>query len=899
MICQGILKIKNISRAAAHRSEEGATSKIEEAVLSTNPIMESFGNSKTTRNDNSSRFGKYIEIQFGPRSSPGKAGVEIVGAKMRTYLLERSRLVFQPKGERNYHIFYQLCAACPQAEKENMGLSSWETFHYLNQGYSGVVNGIDDVAEFADTQAALSIVGVSIPMQWDVFKICSALLHIGNIKINDNRGNADISGTDPSLLLACQLLELDADKFRKWMVKRSMKVGMEYIEKDNDVDQATVARDSIAKFIYSQLFDWLVKVVNLKISCSRQSANQTFIGVLDIYGFEHFKKNSFEQFCINYANEKLQQEFTRHVFKLEQEEYVAEGINWSFIDFTDNQPCIDLIESRLGILALLDEESRLPSGADKNFISKLYSSYGKGHQFFDKPKFGETEFVIKHYAIDVSYSMDGFIEKNRDTVTDQQLETLNKTTFKYLKEIIKIEELVVPSSKGGKNGVIKKPTLGSIFKQSLVKLMETLRQTHPHYIRCIKPNQMKEAFVFEAQNVLDQLIACGVLETIKISRAGYPSKETYDKFANRYYILAPSTDWKKPSKDLSVSIAKKNITKAGLYEIGKTKIFFRAGQLAYLEKLRIKIFQKFVVVVQKNYKRKFYRTRYLKLRKAAIMIQSLWRRKVAMSYLEALRAQRRAVLAAQEAGAPIKAAPSIPTNAPISLKSAKTITAEQPTEKDIKKQVLEKENREMLEKVSELEGQVVMFKNQYSKMDSEFKRKANIDVGTINELNALISKLSKDRSLLMAESFEREEEITELRKELEAVKDKSKRERSESAAKIASLEKEIAVNRKQLSDYVAEKYSDEKQTASFFADYPQTEAVGMAAARSTMYFIESAAAHVAASLSGSNTASASKRTREVEFSEPKKRAIRMLESKDLEEEILLNIIKELKIRTFL
>lgn len=282
----------------------------------------------------------------------------IVGARMRTYLLERSRLVFQPDSglscrldyslnswslERNYHIFYQLCAAAPAAEKKELGLESWDHFFYLKQGKTGTVNGMNDAEEFAITQKGMSSVGIGISTQWyfailcvahsinrDIFKLCAALLHIGNIKITDSRGQANVDDNDPALALTAKLLSVNPSEFKKWLVKKQITLRSEKIVSDANVNQATTSRDSIAKFIYTMLFDWIVKIVNLKLdtSSSANSKDLRFIGVLDIYGFEHFVKNSFEQFCINFANEKLQQEFTRHVFKLEQEEYVAEKISW-------------------------------------------------------------------------------------------------------------------------------------------------------------------------------------------------------------------------------------------------------------------------------------------------------------------------------------------------------------------------------------------------------------------------------------------------------------------------------------------------------------------------------------------------------------------------------------------
>ncbi|KAI8847709.1 P-loop containing nucleoside triphosphate hydrolase protein [Chytridium lagenaria] len=601
----------------------GKKSEIEEAVLSTNPIMEAFGNSKTTRNDNSSRFGKYIEIIF---SKPkGADNVRITGARIRTYLLERSRLIFQPATERNYHIFYQLCAAVPAAERKELGLGKWSDFFYLNQGGTGTIPGIDDVAELAITQKALSTIGISVSTQWDIFKICAALLHIGNIKITANRDEAQIADDDPALILATTLLGLNKQEFRKWIVKKQIITRSEKITSNLNQYQANIGRDSVAKFIYSMLFDWLVKVVNSNLSRDSSDDGLTFIGVLDIYGFEHFKKNSFEQFCINYANEKLQQEFNQHVFKLEQEEYVIEKINWSFIDFNDNQPCIDMIENKLGILDLLDEESRLPSGSDGSLITKTIHSIRCTRT--------TKAFTIKHYACDVTYEIDGFIEKNKDTVSDEQLGVLNASEFNFLKEVItppeppapeKSPESSRPSGKGA-GGTAKKPTLGSIFKASLVKLMATLRTTEVHYIRCIKPNQTKTAFAFEPQMVLGQLRACGVLETIRISCAGYPSRWTFQEFADRYYLIVPSKKWVPDPKKLTHAIVEAAIQNVDKYQVGLTKIFFRAGQLAFLEKRRSEKLRECVVTIQKNIRRVIYQKRYKKSRDAAIAIQTNFR----------------------------------------------------------------------------------------------------------------------------------------------------------------------------------------------------------------------------------------------------------------------------------
>ncbi|MCJ1393812.1 Myosin type-2 heavy chain 1 [Xylographa bjoerkii] len=613
-----------------------AMSETEEQILATNPVMEAFGNAKTTRNDNSSRFGKYIEIMFDKRT-------EIIGAKIRTYLLERSRLVFQPLKERNYHIFYQLVAGATTAEREELGLIPVEHFDYLNQGGSPDIEGVDDKAEFDATRQSLNTIGVSTKQQAEIFRLLGALLHIGNVKITATRTDSALSSSEPSLIKACQLLGVDPNEFAKWIVKKQLITRGERIISNLTQQQALVVRDSVAKYIYSSLFDWLVETINHGLATDEVLSHAaSFIGVLDIYGFEHFAKNSFEQFCINYANEKLQQEFNQHVFKLEQEEYVREEIDWTFINFSDNQPCIDLIEGKLGILSLLDEESRLPMGCDEQFVTKLHHNYAADKQkFYKKPRFGKSAFTVCHYATDVTYESDGFIEKNRDTVPDEHMEVLRLTTNSFLGEVLEAAATVrekdlataanakAAAAPGRRMGVAasRKPTLGGIFKSSLVELMQTINSTDVHYIRCIKPNEGKAAWKFEGPMVLSQLRACGVLETVRISCAGYPTRWTYEEFALRYYMLVPSNQWTSKIRDMANAILQKALgqsTEKGIdkYQLGLTKIFFRAGMLAFLENLRTKRLNECAIMIQKNLRCKYYRRKYLDARHSILMFQA-------------------------------------------------------------------------------------------------------------------------------------------------------------------------------------------------------------------------------------------------------------------------------------
>ncbi|EJD53431.1 myosin 5 [Auricularia subglabra TFB-10046 SS5] len=696
LIMRYLASVNPEGKKAKLKNSVDDSSEVERQILATNPILEAFGNAKTTRNDNSSRFGKYIQILFD-------SNTEIVGARIRTYLLERSRLVYQPETERNYHIFYQLCAGAPLKERKDLGLDTdINKFFYLKQGgpSSTPIPNVDDAEEFRLTQQALSTVGISVEKQWAVFKLLAALLHLGNIKITQARNDAVLDDNEPSMLLATRFLGITASEFKKWTIKKQIVTRSEKIVTSLNSQQATVVRDSVAKFVYACLFEWLVVIVNESLAGENGEAAskaEMFIGVLDIYGFEHFKRNSFEQFCINYANEKLQQEFNAHVFKLEQEEYVREEIQWKFIDFADNQPCIELIEGKLGVLSLLDEESRLPAGTDASFLQKLHSQLDKpdNKKVFKKPRFGNTAFTIAHYALDVTYEAEGFLEKNRDTVPDEQLALLASTKNPFLKEVLdaalastrspdappaspsvsdsgsqssRRSSLIpdpgrvalvtsggqVGSGAGGAGpgtkrvGVTKKPTLGSIFKASLINLMDTLSVTNVHYIRCIKPNEQKRAWEFTPQQVLGQLRACGVLETIRISCAGYPSRWTYEEFAERYYMLTRSQVWrdalqKNQINPLCDAILKNTINDEDKYQLGLTKIFFRAGMLALLESQRSDRLNTLVTIVQKNMRRKMAMKKYQDLRRASIKIQTWWRGLMARKFVDGVRRETAAI----------------------------------------------------------------------------------------------------------------------------------------------------------------------------------------------------------------------------------------------------------------
>uniref|UniRef100_A0A8D3BX90 Myosin VA n=1 Tax=Scophthalmus maximus TaxID=52904 RepID=A0A8D3BX90_SCOMX len=626
---------KYAMRYFATVSGSASEANVEQKVLASNPIMEAIGNAKTTRNDNSSRFGKYIEIGFDTR-------FRIIGANMRTYLLEKSRVVFQADEERNYHIFYQLCASSHLPEFKTLKLSNANDFLYTRQGRSPVIVGVDDTKELNATRNAFMLLGINESYQMGLFRVLAAILHLGNVEIKDRDSDSSVIAPNNRHLTAfCELVGVTYQDMTQWLCHRKLKTAAETYIKPLPRLQATNARDALSKHIYAKLFNWIVEHVNKALITNVKQ--HSFIGVLDIYGFETFEINSFEQFCINYANEKLQQQFNMHVFKLEQEEYMKEQIPWTLIDFYDNQPCINLIEAKMGILDLLDEECKMPKGSDDSWAQKLYNTHLKTCSLFEKPRMSNRAFIIQHFADKVEYQCDGFLEKNKDTVNEEQINVLKASKFDLLVELFQDEHpatsptgqvagtggrtrlSIKPDKSREKSSKEHKKTVGCQFRNSLQMLMETLNATIPHYVRCIKPNDFKLAFTFDPKRAVQQLRACGVLETIRISAAGFPSRWTYQEFFSRYRVLMKQKDVL-PDKRLTCrNVLEKLVEDQDKYQFGKTKIFFRAGQVAYLEKLRADKLRAACIRIQKTIRCWLARKKYLRKRCAAITIQRFTR----------------------------------------------------------------------------------------------------------------------------------------------------------------------------------------------------------------------------------------------------------------------------------
>ncbi|VVB07461.1 unnamed protein product [Arabis nemorensis] len=595
---------------------------VEQQVLESNPVLEAFGNAKTVKNNNSSRFGKFVEIQFDKRG-------KISGAAIRTYLLERSRVCQVSDPERNYHCFYMLCAAPPE-EVKKFKLGDPRTFHYLNQTNCYEVSNVDDAREYMETRNAMDIVGIGQEAQDAIFRVVAAILHLGNVKfIKGEEADSSKLRDDKSryhLQTAAELLMCNEKMLEDSLCKRVIVTPDGNITKPLDPESAALNRDALAKTVYSRLFDWIVDKINSSIG---QDPNATsLIGVLDIYGFESFKINSFEQLCINLTNEKLQQHFNQHVFKMEQEEYTREEIDWSYVEFVDNQDVLDLIEKKPGgIIALLDEACMFPKSTHETFAQKMYQTY-KGHKRFSKPKLAQTAFTVNHYAGDVTYSAEQFLDKNKDYVVAEHQALLDASKCSFVANLF--PPLPEDASKQSKFS-----SIGTRFKQQLQALMETLSTTEPHYIRCVKPNTVLKPGIFENDNVLNQLRCGGVLEAIRISCAGYPTKRAFDEFLDRFVMLATDVPEGSDEKSACASICDKMGLKG--YQIGKTKIFLRAGQMAELDARRNEVLAGATKRIQRQIRTYLTRKEFLRQKWATISMQKLWRAQLARKLYQNMR----------------------------------------------------------------------------------------------------------------------------------------------------------------------------------------------------------------------------------------------------------------------
>ncbi|CAG2054855.1 unnamed protein product [Timema podura] len=528
---------------------------LEQQLLQANPILEAFGNAKTVKNDNSSRFGKFIRINFD-------ASGYIAGANIETYLLEKSRAIRQAKDERAFHIFYQLMVGATAEQRKEFILEDPKTYSFLSGGYLAVP-GVDDGAEYQFTCKAMGIMGMTSEDFSAIFRIVSSVMLFGNMKFKQERNSDQATLPDNTVAQkVAHLLGLSVTEMTKAFLKPRIKVGRDFVTKAQTKEQVEFAVEAISKACYERMFRWLVNRINRSLDrTKRQGAS--FIGILDMAGFEIFELNSFEQMCINYTNEKLQQLFNHTMFILEQEEYQREGIEWKFIDFgLDLQPTIDLIDKPMGIMALLDEECWFPKATEKSFVEKLVAAHSVHPKFFKTDFRGVADFAVIHYAGRVDYSAAKWLMKNMDPLNENIVSLLQASQDPFVVHIWKDEQLA--------------------------KLMVTLRNTNPNFVRCIIPNHEKKAGKIDAPLVLDQLRCNGVLEGIRICRQGFPNRIPFQEFRQRYELLTPNVipkgfmDGKRACEKMILALE----LDPNLYRVGQSKIFFRAGVLAHLEEER-------------------------------------------------------------------------------------------------------------------------------------------------------------------------------------------------------------------------------------------------------------------------------------------------------------------------
>ncbi|KAL8615976.1 hypothetical protein ACOMHN_034652 [Nucella lapillus] len=637
---------------------------LERQILQVNPLLEAFGNAQTVMNDNSSRFGKYIQLRF--------LNGQLIGGKISEYLLEKSRVVRQNEGEENFHIFSYLFAGLQQANPEGrFALQDPSRYRYMSQGAPGFRKNLPMLHEqYEDLVNAMDMVGFTDEEQEDMFTVIAAVLHLGNVTfdmddsdaamVKDPNGavkmTSKLLGVETEEVIGCltsvvtvtweKLLGVETEEVIGCLTSVVTVTRGEYVKRTYTREQADDARDAMSKAVYGRLFGWIVNKVNQLLAPEREidPALLTEIGILDIFGFEHFEKNSFEQACINLANEQLQFFFNQHIFKMEQEEYMREGIDWTEIKFVDNKPLLDLFLTKpIGLLALLDEESLFPKGSDQSYVDKLNSNFGKNQYFTKSPQTNKPVFSINHYAGKVTYQAGEWLEKNRDTLPAGIMEILQSSTNQLVKtvfrgQITRTGSLALQGRRStgrtlkgkgirpasGSDGAKRKITVGAQFKTSLGVLMEKMTSATPIFVRCLKPNHYKRADSFDDKYILSQLLYTGMLETTKIRREGFAVRPSFEEFVSKYKIVLCRLDLRGSRENCMKILQASKMTG---WHTGKTKVFLKYHHVEQLTDLLESLGKKVVVlqkiargfIARRRYARKLERARKQKARLEALM----------------------------------------------------------------------------------------------------------------------------------------------------------------------------------------------------------------------------------------------------------------------------------------
>uniref|UniRef100_A0A8D9AYW5 Unconventional myosin-XV n=1 Tax=Cacopsylla melanoneura TaxID=428564 RepID=A0A8D9AYW5_9HEMI len=596
---------------------------ITEQILEASPLLESFGNAKTVRNDNSSRFGKFLQVHF-------KDGV-ILGAKVTEYLLEKSRIVTQAPEERNYHVFYELLSGLSDDTKLKYGLLSPDKYFYLNQGGNCEIDGKYDGEDFQSLMSAMQVLGFTSEEQDTIFRILASVLHLGNVyfhrkQLKHGQEGVEI-GSDAEIRWTGHLLKLEVDGIKQALTTKTTEARNERLLTALTIDQALDTRDAFAKALYSSLFAWLVARINHIVY--KGTKKTAAISILDIFGFEDFKENSFEQLCINYANENLQFYFNKHIFKLEQQEYIKEKISWQNISFTDNVPVIHLLSKKpVGILHLLDDESNFPKATDVSFLEKCHYNHAL-NEFYSRPRLNGPEFGVKHYAGPVWYNVDGFLDKNRDTLRPDVVELLISSSLPMLSKMFVAlrsrDEASKTLNKANGRFVTMKPrtpTVAARFHDSLSQLLDSMAKCRPWFVRCVKPNAEKAPMRFDMPTVLEQLRYSGMLETIRIRKLGYPIRLKFSQFIERYRYLLPhhtAPSRGTPLREICHLVLAKY---TGEYQLGTSRVFLRENLERLLERRRANLLQNAATDIQKHVRGFLARKKYVAKKQSAVKIQA-------------------------------------------------------------------------------------------------------------------------------------------------------------------------------------------------------------------------------------------------------------------------------------
>ncbi|XP_005176766.1 unconventional myosin IC isoform X1 [Musca domestica] len=618
---------KVLQYIAACSGNQETIENVKDKLLKSNPLLEAFGNAKTNRNDNSSRFGKYMDIQFDFTGTP-------IGGNILKYLLEKSRVINQNSGERNFHIFYQLLAGASDEQLKSMNLTrSLQDYAYLSDGEKGIVSSINDAENFRQVMQAMKVIDFTVAEQTQILNVIASVLHLGNVQFTEEEGKAQITNTECVQSIA-NLLGVHLEELKNALTHRTIDARGDVVTSPLNLEMAIYARDALAKAVYDRLFSWLVQRLNVSLQAKDTStARNNVMGILDIYGFEIFKTNSFEQFCINFCNEKLQQLFIELTLKSEQDEYRREGIEWVPVEYFDNKVICNLIEEKhKGIISILDEECLRPGEpTDLTFLAKLSDRLGDHAHYLCHEKapiqvqktMRRDEFRLVHYAGDVTYNVVGFLDKNNDLLFRDLKETMSKADNNVVRVCFPESEYLEK----------KRPdTAVTQFRNSLNNLMDILMCKEPSYIRCIKPNDLQTAGVFDDQLVLHQVKYLGLMENLRVRRAGFAYRRLYELFLNRYKCLSKQTwpNYNGPAKE-GVKILVKELNYGPEdYRLGETKLFIRFPKTlfetedAFQEKKH-----DIAAILQARWKGRVQRRKYLKLREQVIILQSYCRRHLA------------------------------------------------------------------------------------------------------------------------------------------------------------------------------------------------------------------------------------------------------------------------------